>query len=144
MKGTRIETDEESGSADTTLDGSHSPASSQGSACSLHYYSSGCCDGGGSWADQCLSKDGGNLASVEEENASHRTTEENDGEKEKPQTPLAFVRQGKQESMEESWERTGEQEDPNKATPATGILSPANSQDNVIVHVMEAKLRSLD
>ena len=81
--------DEESGSTDTTLDSSCSLASSQGSTHSLHCYSSGCCASNGSWADQCLSKDGGNLASMDEENASHGTTDENDGEKEKPATPLA-------------------------------------------------------
>ena len=81
--------DEESGSTDTTPDGSHFLASSQDSACSSHRYSLGCCTGGGSWADQCLSEDGGDLVSVEEENASHGTIEENDEQREKPPTLLA-------------------------------------------------------
>ena len=40
-------------------------------------------------------------------------------------------------------ERAEEQEDSNEATPAMGIFSPANSQDDVIVHMTEAKLHSL-
>ena len=81
--------DEESDSTDITLDGSHSPASSQGGTCSSHRYSLGHHVSGGSWADQCLSEDGGDLVSVDEENTSCRTTDENDGEREKPLTPLA-------------------------------------------------------
>ena len=74
-----------------------------------------------------------------EENTSHRTTDGNDGEREKPPTPPASL-QGEQEPAEESLERVEEQEYPNEATRAMGIFSPANSQDNV----MEAKLHSLD
>ena len=80
---------------------------------------------------------------MDEENASCRTTDENDGEREKPPTPLASL-QGKQEPAEESLERAEEQEDPNEATLASGTFLPANSQDNVIVHATEVELRSLD
>ena len=38
--------DEESNGTEATLEGSCSPASSQGSVCSLHHYSSGHCTGG--------------------------------------------------------------------------------------------------
>ena len=78
----------ESGSTDTS-DSSHSPASSQDRMSSLHCYFSECHASGGSWADQCLSKDGGDLASADEESASHGTIEENDGEREKPLTSPA-------------------------------------------------------
>ena len=71
--------DEESDSTDTTLDGSCSPASNEGSECSSYHYSSGHHTGSGSWADQCLSEDGGNLASMDEENTSHRTADECQG-----------------------------------------------------------------
>ena len=94
--------DKESGSTDTTPDGSCSPAFSQDSVQFSHHYSLGHCASGGSWADQCLSKDGGDLVSVEEESASCGTIEEDDREREKPPTPPASL-QGKQESTEESW-----------------------------------------
>ena len=44
----------------------------------------------------------------------------------------------------ESQEMMEEQEDPNKATLTIGILLPAKSQDNIIVHMTEAELCSLD
>ena len=119
---------EESDSTDTTLDVSCSPASSQGSARSLHHYSSGCHAGSGSWADQCLCEDGGDLASMDEENASCGTTDENDGGREKPAIPLAYL-QGKQEPTEESRERVEEQKGPSEANPAMGILLPAMAHE---------------
>ena len=71
--------------SNSTLSGSCSSASSQGSVHSSHHSSSGCHTSGVSWADQCLSKEEGDHASGDEEDASHMTTEENDGEK--PPTP---------------------------------------------------------
>ena len=75
--------------SNSALNGSCSLASSQGSACSLHRYSSGCCTGGISWADQCLLEDEGDHMLGDEEDVSCVTTEENDGEK--PPIPLASL-----------------------------------------------------
>ena len=63
---------------------------------------------------------------MDEENASCGTTDENDGGREKPATPPAYL-QGKQEPTEESQERVEEQEGPSEATPAMGILLPATA-----------------
>ena len=73
--------------SDSTLNGSHSSASSQGSMHSSHCYSSGCHTSGISWADQCLSEDEGGHMLWDEEDASCMTTEED--EEEKQVTPPA-------------------------------------------------------
>ena len=84
--------------SDSALNGSCSSASSQGSMCSLHRYSSGCHTSGVSWADQCLSKDESDHVLGDEEDVSHVTTEENDGEK--PPTPPASLRDQLETTLE--------------------------------------------
>ena len=86
-QGYKGSSDEDEG--DSTLDGSHSSTSSQGSVRSLQCYISGCHTGSISWADQCLSEDEGDHVLGDEEDTSCRTTEENDGEQ--PPTPPASL-----------------------------------------------------
>ena len=76
-KVTRGGSDEEG--SDSTPD-SCSPASSQGSACHMHCYSSGRCQGGVGWADQHPSEDEGDPVSGGEEHVSRIAIDRDRGE----------------------------------------------------------------
>ena len=89
--------------SDSTPDDTCSPASSPGSACHPHCYSSGCNPGSISWADQCPSEDEGVPVSGGEEHTSRIAIDEDTGE----ETPTAL--QDEQGPTEEPLEEMGNQ-----------------------------------
>ena len=96
------EGDSDEEGSDSTPDDSCFPASSQGSACHTCRYSLGCCPGGVSWADQCLSEDEGDPVSGGEEHTSCMAIDRDRGE----ETLTAL--QDEQRPTEEPLEEMGE------------------------------------